>query len=519
MTPVRRAALLLAALALAVLALAAPAPADDPPAERVAAALPGLERYVGELREKSGVPGLAVAVVHADKVVYLKGFGVRELGKPDPIDPDTVFQLASVSKPLSATVIAAAVGDGTVGWDSKVADLDPAFRLSGDYVSGEVTIRELLCHRTGLPEHAGDVLEDLGYPRDEVLRRLRFQKPAGLFRSSYAYTNFAFTEAGVAAARVAGKAWEDLAADRLFKPLGMGRTSYRHADYAAATNRAKLHARRDGKWVARYDRRPDAQAPAGGASSTARDLARWLRLLLADGRSGGKPVVAAEALGETFRPQVVSRPAGKPTDPTGFYGLGWNVGRDEAGRLTLTHSGAFDLGAATCVALVPEEKLGIVVLTNGAPIGFPEAVAFHFLDLARAGKPSRDWFAFVTPSFEEVAKPAYGTRVHYAKGPAAKSPPLPAASYAGTYRNDFVGDAVVAEEGGKLVLKLGPKRKAYALSHYDRDTFTYQPEGEMAAGPSGVTFRVGPDRVADAVTVENLDVHGSGTLTRVPRGK
>ena len=211
MTPVRRATLLLAAVALAVLALAAPAPADDPPAERVAAALPGLERYVGELREKSGVPGLAVAVVHADKVVYLKGFGVRELGKPDAVDPDTVFQLASVSKPLSATVIAGAVGDGTVGWDSKVADLDPAFRLSGDYVSGEVTIRELLCHRTGLPEHSGDVLEDLGYPRDEVLRRLRFQKPAGLFRSSYAYTNFAFTEAGVATARAAGKAWEDLA--------------------------------------------------------------------------------------------------------------------------------------------------------------------------------------------------------------------------------------------------------------------------------------------------------------------
>jgi CubicO group peptidase (beta-lactamase class C family) len=506
-------------LLLAVLTLAPPAAADDLPAEKATAALPGLEKYAGGLREKTGVPGLAVAVVHADTVVYLKGFGVREAGRADPVDADTVFQLASVSKPLTATVLAGAVGDGAVAWDSKAADLDPAFRLAGDYVSGEVTLRDLLCHRTGLPAHAGDVLEDLGYSRAEVLHRLRFLTPAGPFRAGYAYTNFGFTEAGVATARAAGKTWEDLAADRLFKPLGMGRTSYRHADYTAAANRAKLHVRADGKWVPRYDRQPDAQAPAGGASSTARDLARWLRLLLAAGRFDGKPVVAAAALGETFRPQAVSAPGKEPADRTGFYGLGWNVGHDPAGRLTLSHSGAFDLGAATCVVLVPAERLGIVVLTNGAPVGVPEAVAFTFLDLVHAGKPGRDWFAALTPVFADLARPGYGTRVDYRKEPAGKSPPLPAASYAGTYRNDFVGGAGVAEEGGRLVLKLGPKRRAFRLTHFDRDTFTYQPEGEMAAGPSGVTFRVGPDRVADAVTVENLDVHGSGTLTRVPAGK
>src|SRR5262249_14538199 len=337
-------------LLLAALALATPAAAADLPAEQVTAALPGLETYADGLREKTGVPGLAVAVVHADKVVYLKGFGVREIGRPDPIEPDTVFQLASVSKPLTATVIAGVVGDRTVTWDSKIADLDPAFRLSSDYVSGEVTLRDLLCHRSGLPEHTGDVLEDLGSSRAGVLRRLRFQRPGGPFRSSYAYTNFAFTEAGVATAKAVGKSWEDLAADRLFKPLGMDHTSYRHADYAAA-NRARLHVRADGKWAAKYDRQPDAQAPAGGARSTARDLAKWMRRLLADGTFDGKRVIAAEALAETHRPQVISTPAKKPTDRTGFYGLGWNVGRDPDGRLTLGHSGAFDLGAATCVML------------------------------------------------------------------------------------------------------------------------------------------------------------------------
>jgi CubicO group peptidase (beta-lactamase class C family) len=504
---------------LAALALAAPAAGADAPADRVAAALPGLERYVDGLLARTGVPGLAVAVVHADQVVYLKGFGVRQLGAPAAVDPDTVFQLASVSKPLTATVIAGLVGDGTVGWDSKTADLDPAFRLWGDYVSGEVTLRDLLCHRTGLPEHAGDLLEDLGYSRAEVLRRLRFQKPAGPFRSSCAYTNFGFTEAAVAAARAAGRTREDLAAERLFWPLGMDHTSYRHADYAADADRARLHARVDGKWVAKFDRQPDAQAPAGGASSSARDLAKWLRLLLADGKFDGKPVIAAGALVETQRPQVVAAPAKQPTDRTGFYGLGWNVGHDPAGRLTLNHSRAFDLGAATCVLLAPAERLGIVVLTNGAPGGVPEAAAFSFLDLVRDGKPGRDWLAALAPVFEEIAKPRYGTRVDYRKEPVGKSPPLPAASYAGTYHNDFVGDAVVAEEGGRLVLKLGPEPCAFPLTHFDRDTFTYQPVGEMAAGASGVTFRVGPDQAADAVTIENLDVHGSGTLNRLPAAK
>jgi CubicO group peptidase (beta-lactamase class C family) len=504
---------------LTFLAIVSSLAAADLPAKKVTAALPALEKYVEKLREKTGVPGIAAAVVHADKVVYLKGFGVRELGKPGAVDADTVFQLASVSKPLASTVIAGVVGDKTVKWGSKTADLDPSFRLSGDYVSSEATLRDLLCHRTGLPDHAGDVLEDLGYSRAEVLRRLRFLKPAGPFRSSYAYTNFGFTEAGVATARAAGKTWEDLAADRLFKPLGMGRTSYRHADYAAATNRARLHARRDGKWAAKYDRQPDAQAPAGGASSTARDLARWLRLLLADGTFDGKPVIAAEALAETFKPQAISRAAKKPADQPGFYGLGWNVGRDPAGRLTLNHSGAFDHGAATCVALVPADKLGIVVLTNGAPIGVPEAIAFHFLDLVRVGKPERDWFAFTSRAFKEMGGPNYGTRVDYKKEPAGKSPPLPAASYTGTYHNDFVGKAVVAVEGGKLVLKLGPKLRAFPLTHFDRDTFTYQPEGEMSAGPSGVTFRVGPDRLADTITIEILNVDGAGTLARVPKGK
>lgn len=499
--------------------IAVPASAADVPADKVAAALPELEKYAETLREKTGVPGIAIAVVHADKLAYLKGLGVRELGKPETVDPDTVFQLASVSKSVTATVLAGVVGDGKVTWDTRISRIDPGFRLASDYVTGEVTIRDLLCHRSGLPDHAGDLLEDIGYDAPQVLHRLRYQKLTGQFRGSYAYTNFGFSEAAYGTARVVDKAWADLAAERLFIPLGMKHTSYKHSDYAAATNRARLHARRDGKWVAKYDRQPDAQSPAGGASSNVRDLSQWLRLLLANGQFDGKQLVDGAALDETHKPQVISHAPKKATDRTSYYGLGWNVGTDAAGELFINHSGAFDLGAATCVALVPKKQIGIVVLTNGGPIGVPESIAFAFVDLVNSGKIERDWLATLKPSFDELAAPTYGTRVDYAKKPSPVSPALAATAYVGTYRNDFVGDATVAEENGGLVLKLGPKATAFPLTHFDRDVFLYQPQGENAAGLSAVTFRIGADRIADSVVLENLNIHGSGTLTRVPAGK
>lgn len=488
--------------------------AADVTSPKVADALPGLEKLVGQTLKKTGVPGLAVAVVYKDEVVYLKGFGVREAGKAAPVDADTVFQLASVSKPLASTVLAALVGDGVVGWDDRVTDHDPGFRLSDPWVTREVTLRDLLCHRSGLPDHAADVLEDIGYERAEVLRRLRYQKPAGGFRSHYAYTNFGYTEAAVAGARAARKEWEDLAADKLFRPLGMKSSSFRYADYAAAANRARLHVRVDGKWVAKYERNADAQSPAGGASSSARDMARWVRLHLAEGKFEGKQLVAAAALGETHKPQIVNRPPETPKDRAGFYGLGWVVSYDERGRVRLGHSGGFALGAGTSVMLLPAEELGVVVLTNGAPIGVAEAVGASFFDLVLKGKVEKDWLEVFGPAFAAVLKPDYGT-IDLSKPPAKPAPPLPAESYLGAYRNDYFGDLEVAQKDGALILRLGPKKNAFPLKHWDRDVYLYQPEGENAGGPSAVSFTVRPDRRAARVVIENLDVHGQGTFERV----
>jgi CubicO group peptidase (beta-lactamase class C family) len=490
-----------------------PAPAADITPQSVEAVLPELDRLVAQTLKRTGVPGLALAVISQDQVIHLKGFGVREAGKEEHVDADTVFQLASVSKPIASTVLAALVGEGVIAWDDRVIDHDPGFRLSDPYVTREVTLRDLLCHRSGLPDHAGDLLEDLGFDRAEILRRLRFEKTASSFRSRFAYTNFGYTEAAVAGARAAGASWEDLAADKLFRPLGMTSSSFRFADYAGARNRARLHVRAGGTWVARYTRQPDAQSPAGGASSTARDLSRWLRLQLGGGTFEGKRVIAAEALAETHRPQIISHPA---SDRAGFYGLGWNVNYSDDGRVRLGHSGAFDLGAATVVTLLPAERLGIVVLTNGAPIGVPEAISASFLDLMLKGKIEKDWLEEFRPMFVALAQPAYGTATDYTKPPASKSPPLPSKVYLGTYHNDYLGDLEVGEQSGALLLRIGPKRRAFALRHWDRDVFLYEPEGEMAGGPSAVTFWVGPGRKAARVVVENLDIQGRGTFTRPP---
>ncbi|MGE0544731.1 MAG: serine hydrolase domain-containing protein, partial [Dehalococcoidia bacterium] len=418
MIMIRRRAAILSLLLIALLGFstAGSAKAQEATPERVQAAVAQLDSIVADVMERTGVPGVGVAVVYQNEVVYLKGYGVREAGTTATVDADTVFQLASLSKPIASTVVASVVGDGLVSWDDPIVAHDPGFQMYTPWVTSQVTLRDMFAHRSGLPDHAGDLLEDIGYDREQVLHRLRYQKPASSFRSEYAYTNFGLTEAAVAAANAAGMTWEDLAAERLYQPLGMTSTSSRYADFLAAPNHALGHVRVDGQWVAKYSRDADAQSPAGGVSSSVRDMAKWLQLQLADGMFGGEQVIDAVALGETHAPQSFSNPAQYPsTERTGFYGLGWNVSYDNQGRVRLGHSGAFSLGAGTAVNLVPADELGIVVLANAAPIGVSESIALSFLDLALNGSLERDYLTLVTPLFEQLAAPTYGTTTDYSQ--------------------------------------------------------------------------------------------------------
>jgi CubicO group peptidase (beta-lactamase class C family) len=503
-------------LTLFGLSTAAPAEKSHVPSEQVTHAIQEIEKLAQKQIQENALPGLAIAVVFQDKTVYAKGFGVRDTNTKMPVDADTVFQLASVSKSIGSTLVAELVGEGKITWDSKLGALDPTFEMFDPWVTREITIRDMYAHRSGLPAHAGDLLEDVGFTRAEILYRLRYQHPDTSFRSHYAYTNFGITEGSIAAARAYGLEWEAAATEKLFKPLGMTSTSSRYADFVARSNKALGHVLVDGKWGQKFKRDPGAQSPAGGVSSSVNDVAKWIRLQLANGKFEGKQIVNEKALAETHHPQMLT--GFSPfTGLPGFYGLGWNVSYDEQGRLHLNHSGAFALGAATYVGLVPAEQLGIVVLTNAYPIGIAEALGTTFLDTALYGKPSQDWFSIFKKAFSNPAAVGTVLGFDYSKPPASPAPALKNGAYVGRFANDFFGDISIIEKDGGLAIVEGPKNKTFTMRHYDRDTFTYETEGENAVGRSGITFTVGPDGKATQIVVENLNVRGEGTFKRAEK--
>ncbi|MFD6308083.1 serine hydrolase domain-containing protein, partial [Streptomyces sp. NPDC060223] len=297
------ASLLSAGYAASGSAAAADGPPPQPPPQltqaKVDGAVDALDRVIQDGMKKTGVPGVAVAVVYKDKVVYLKGFGERQVGRSGAVGPDTVFEVASLSKPLASTVVAGAVGDKSIGWDDPVAGQLPRFALKDPWVTEHVTVADLFSHRSGLPDHSGDLLEDLGFDRTYILEHLKYE-PLSPFRASYAYTNFGVTAAGQAVANANGTTWEKLAEDTLYDPAGMNSTSSRFSDYDKAENKAVIHVKgADGSWEAKNVRDADAQSPAGGASSTARDMATWMRLQLANGKLGGEQIIPADPLERT----------------------------------------------------------------------------------------------------------------------------------------------------------------------------------------------------------------------------
>ncbi|MBN9019856.1 MAG: serine hydrolase [Rhizobiales bacterium] len=500
-------------IASALLAAPAAALAEPVARDKVLAALPKLEEMARTAVERDDVPGLAIAVVQGDDVLFVKGFGVREAGKAGQVGPDTVFQLASFSKPISATVVAAIVGQKRVAWDSKIADLDPAFRLADAYPTSVLTVEDLFNHRSGLPGLAGNELEDLGYDQAEILHRLRLV-PLDGFRSHYSYSNFGLTEGAVAVAKSLGIAWPDLAEETLYRPLGMSATSSRYADFLKHEDRSELHVKIDGEWTAAVKRLPDAQAPAGGVSSTAHDLATWLKLEINNGRVGGEQFIAEDALAATHQP-LMDRGKNPVTGAQSFYGLGWNI---EYGRhgLSWGHAGAFSTGARTLVTILPEEKLGIVVLANAFPTGLPEGLADSFFDLALDGKIEKDWIKDWDAAYSGLFDPAVkASEARFAHPPQPALPPLALTAYAGRYANDYIGAATVSQEGDSLVLALGPEgKRRFALTPFTRDTFLMYSAAEMPTFRSTVTFAIGPDGKAETVRVESLDDLGLGTLKR-----
>ncbi|MGN2640319.1 serine hydrolase [Nocardia takedensis] len=477
------------------------------PERAVEVAVGELDGLAESLMRESGIPGMAVAVVHGGKTVYSKGFGVREAGREGRVDGDTVFQLASVSKSLAASVVAHQVGTGAIGWDTPVVSALPWFALDDPAVTAQVTVGDLFSHRSGLPDHAGDRLEDLGYNRTQILSRLRLE-PLDPFRISYAYTNYGLTAGAEAVAVDAGVDWEQLSQDTLYGPLGMTSTSSRFADYQQRPDRAVGHMSVDGGWVAKAVRDPEAQSPAGGASSSVNDMARWLTMVLGEGTMGDTVIAPAKALLPALSPQAVSSPPANPSARAGFYGHGFNVSTTSAGRTTLSHSGAFELGAATSFLVIPSADVAIVALTNASPIGVPETLTAEFADILQYGEVREDWRGLYREAFAEMDQPE-GALVGVSP-PADPAPARPAVDYVGSYANDYWGPATVTESDGALTLTLGPAGLRLPLKHWNGDVFTFTLENENA--PPGTISQASFD--GDALTLEYYDEDGLGTFRR-----
>ncbi|MCW2516337.1 MAG: penicillin-binding protein beta-lactamase class [Mycobacterium sp.] len=480
------------------------------PKDAVDKAVGKLDGLVDELMKKSGIPGMSVAVVHGGKTVYAKGFGVKDVTKGnDPankVDPDTVFQLASLSKPLGATVVAHQVGLNAISWDTPIVEKLPWFALSDPAVTRMVTVGDMYSHRSGLPDHAGDLLEDMGYDRQYILTRLR-DYPLDPFRITYAYTNFGLTAGAEAVAVGAGVPWEDLSQDVLYKPLGMASTTSRFDEFMARPDRALGHIHVDGKYEPTYVRDPQPEAPAGGVSSSANDMTHWLAMMLGNGTYDGKNIVDPKALLPAITPQSVSDRATDPSARNGFYGYGFNVGTTSDARTQLSHSGAFELGSGTNFVILPSADVAIVALTNATPSGVPETLTAEFADLVQFGQVREDWFTLYGAAFAQMEQPV-GSLV--GKPPPAKpAPAKPLASYVGDYANSFWGPARVTQQGDGLQVALGPKL-VFPLKHWDGDVFSvgFVTENSPPGSASTATFD------GSTLKLEYYDEGGKGTFSR-----
>ena len=422
------------------------------------------------------VPGVAIGVVKDGRLVFAKGYGVREKGRSEPVDADTVFAVGSITKSFTAAAIGLLVQEGELGWDDRLSRWLPELQLADACASREATIRDALCHRTGLPELGGDfVAYASSYSRAELVRRVRFIPPASGFRSGFGYSNQMYVALGEVVARAGGSSWDDLVRERFFAPLEMTRSATRLDDIRSWPNTASAHARIDGRIRPLPARDFGNLAPAAGVYSTVKDLAAWARLLLADGELDGRRILARATIDETRVPHTAIRMGDEehalyPWRHFSAYGLGWFL-EDCHGRLVLMHGGGI-VGMRVRLALVPEEKLAVIVLSNLGRQSLHTALAYRVLE-AYFGVPATDWSAFYRRRALEREGREAVERQAFERGRQADAPTsLPLARFAGAYASEHYGSVRVSEAEGGLTLTLDPRPDLSArLEHWQQDTF------------------------------------------------
>ncbi len=454
---------------------------------------------------KSGAPGAAVAIVRADQVLYLGG-GVKDVGTSAPVTPDTVFAIASTSKAFTTTAMAMLVDEGKMAWDDPVQTHVPFFKLKDPAADTNVTLRDLVCHRTGMSRH--DLLW-FGSPftREETIRKIGLLDPSSSFRSKYEYQNIMYAAAGWAVGTASGTTWEEFVQTHLFDPLSMTGTSMSATKAVTSPDVATPYRRRGEGKSAKTQAIPwlnfDNVAPCGGINASVRDLSQWLRFQLGRGEIEGKRLVSEKNLRETWTPQIVmpwddDLRSLYPDTIQQSYGLGWSIW-DYKGQMIVSHAGAIN-GFRSHVALAPRANLGIAVLTNLAGTWLPEAVRNSLFDLLLDLEPT-DWnSAYGNLEKKALDKTSADKKERKAKRHKKTEPSHSLSDYAGDYTHPAYGTATVTHQKGKLSFSYHHYKTS--LTHWHFDVFHSQadepPVDEL------VTFPLNSDGEIAALQALNI---------------
>jgi len=427
-------------------------------------------------------PGIAVAIVKDDRVLMAKGYGVKERGKPDAVTADTVFAIGSMTKAFTTASMAMLIDEGKMSWDDTVRKHIEFFRLSDPLANEQVTLRDLVSHRTGLSRN--DVLwTRTPWSQEEIIRRIGYVKLSQPFRTAWQYNNIMFSAAGYAVGKASGGSWQSFVEQRIFEPLGMKSASTRIAAAQSAPDHASPH--RKTQVIAWHNL--DNIAPAGAVNASIKDMIPWARLQLNGGEIDGKRLISAKNVEEMHTPQMAMRPEdeGRDWNPEIgqlSYGMGWFL-VDYRSLHLVSHGGAID-GFRSDITLVPREKTAVIVLCNLDQDNLPEALRWSILDLMH-GFPATDWNAMLIGHAQEEQKAAAEARkLRAAQRVPGTTPSHPLADYAGTYEDAGYGDVRIAAANGGLTLEWLSLHAT--LEHYHYDTFEAKSGGMRG---SQVVFR------------------------------
>lgn len=487
------------------------------PASALAAPPAGFEQRVEQLRKAYGAPGVSIALVENGKVTLAHGWGVRDISTNRPVDADTIFFTGSTGKAFTNAALATLVDAGKIKWDDRVIDHMPDFRMWDPWVTREMTIRDLLVHRSGLGLGEGDLLfvpnSDLS--RKETVRRIRYLKPATSFRSGYAYDNILYMAAGQLIEEVSGETWEQYLRNHIFAPLDMNHSTDSDAEFMANPNHARPHSRSGGAIVGLGTQIPLDEkatiaanaAPAGGLAISANDMTRWLLTQLAHGRLPGSDqrLFSEEQSTEMWKPVTI-----QPIDLRGaefgvtepnfyLYGLGWDV-QDYRGARLIWHGGAV-FGSLAAVALLPRQNIGIFIAVNSEEGEIVRGLLYELLD-HYLGYPQGQWPEKFHDYKMSRLNAAAKTVQAAAEKPARVGPSLPLERYAGDYTDPWYGTIKVRRSGRGLTIAF-PHSTGMdgALTHHQYDTFRTNPSLQWIE-PAYVTFSLDADGKVDRVTMK-----------------